>query len=136
MISKLLSIKHSPDDEQRSSGPRPVHFSVISVELVQSDILIHLTKIYGPKVFLLTKIKAEYPDILCNPTHFTGPWCLIRQVPLYIKINSRIWFVSFHFENCKHKKTNQVSIDFAVGIFCCCWVIGYSLMPTGIYWYY
>ena len=42
-------------------------------------------KIYGPKVFLLTKIKPEYSDILYNPTHFPGPLqCRIRQVPLYI----------------------------------------------------
>ena len=43
-----------------------------------SDILWRLTKIYGPKVhvFLLTKIKPEYSDILYNPTHFPGPWCV------------------------------------------------------------
>ena len=29
-------------------------------------------KIYGPKVFLLAKIKSEYCDILYNPTHFPG----------------------------------------------------------------
>ena len=40
---------------------------------------------YGPKVFLLTKIKPEYSNILYNPTHFPGPLvCRIRQVPLYI----------------------------------------------------
>jgi hypothetical protein len=44
-----------------------------TVKLVQSDILWHLTKIYVPKVFLLTKIKPEYSDILYNPTHFPGP---------------------------------------------------------------
>ena len=50
-----------------------------------SDILWHPTKIYGPKVVLLTKIKPEYSDILYNPTHFPGPLvCWIRQVPLYI----------------------------------------------------
>ena len=39
------------------------------------------TKIYGPKVFLLIKIKPEYSDILYNPTHFPGPLeCRIRQV--------------------------------------------------------
>ena len=61
-----------------------------TVELVQSntwvfpDILWHLTKIYVPKVFLLTKIKHEYSDILYNPTHFPGPLeCRIRQVPLH-----------------------------------------------------
>ena len=54
-----------------------------TVELVKSDtqVLWHPTKIYGPKVFLLTKIKPEYSDILCNPTHFPDP---IRQVPLYM----------------------------------------------------
>jgi hypothetical protein len=41
----------------------------------------HPTKIYGPKVFLLTKIKHEYSDILYNATHFLGPLvCQIRQV--------------------------------------------------------
>jgi hypothetical protein len=47
----------------------------ITVELVQSDILWHLTKIYGPKVFLLAKIKPEYCDILYNPV-FLVPWCV------------------------------------------------------------
>ena len=54
---------------------------------MQSDILRHMTKIKGPKVFRLTKIKAEYSDILYNPTHFPGPLvCRIRQVPLYNEI--------------------------------------------------
>jgi hypothetical protein len=49
-----------------------------------SDILWHLTKIYAPKVFLLTRIKPEYSDILYNRTHFPGPVvCQIRQIPLY-----------------------------------------------------
>jgi hypothetical protein len=42
------------------------------------------TKNFDPKVFLLTKIKPEYSDILYNLTHFPGPLvCQIRQVPLY-----------------------------------------------------
>jgi hypothetical protein len=42
-----------------------------------------LTKIYGPKVFLLTKIKPEYSDILYNATYFpVFLVCRIRQVPL------------------------------------------------------
>jgi hypothetical protein len=46
-----------------------------------SNILWHPTKIYGPTVVLLTKIKPEYSDILYNPTHFPGPLvCRIRQV--------------------------------------------------------
>jgi hypothetical protein len=36
----------------------------ITVELVQSDILWHPIKLYGPKVFPLTKIKPEYSGIL------------------------------------------------------------------------
>jgi hypothetical protein len=49
-----------------------------------SNILRHLTKIYGPKVFLLTEIKPEYSYILYNLTHFPGPLvCRIGQVPLY-----------------------------------------------------
>jgi hypothetical protein len=52
------------------------------------------TKIYGPKVFLLNKIKPEYSDILYNPTHFPGSLvCLIRQVPLYICFPYQCWYV-------------------------------------------
>ena len=48
-----------------------------------SDILWHPTKIYGPKVFLLIKIKPKYSDIVNNPTHFPGLLvCRIRQIPL------------------------------------------------------
>jgi hypothetical protein len=47
------------------------------------------TKIYGPKVFLFTKVKPEYSDILYNPTYFPGPLvCRIRHVQLYT--NSKI----------------------------------------------
>jgi hypothetical protein len=50
-----------------------------------SDIQWHPTKIDSPKVFLLTRIKPEYSDILYNLTHFPGPLvCRIRQVPLYL----------------------------------------------------
>ena len=62
--------------------------NVCTVELVQSDTSFfwHPTKIYGPKVFLLTKIKPEFSDILRNPTHSPGPLLgRIRQVPLYCK---------------------------------------------------
>ena len=56
-----------------------------------SDILWHPVKIYGPKVFLLIKIKPEYSDILYNPTHFLGPLvCRIRQVPLYYQTLSNL----------------------------------------------
>jgi hypothetical protein len=34
----------------------------------------HLNFIYGPKVFLLTKIKPEFSNILYNPTHLPGPF--------------------------------------------------------------
>ena len=57
--------------------------NIVSLEPEQSDILWHPTKMYGPKVVLLTKIKPEYSDILYNPTHFPGPLvCRIRQVPM------------------------------------------------------
>jgi hypothetical protein len=50
-----------------------------------SDILWHPTKMYGPKLFPLPKMKPEYSDILYNPTHFFGPlMCRIIQVPLYM----------------------------------------------------
>ena len=56
-----------------------------------SDILWHPTKMYGPKVFLLTKIKSEYFDILYNLTHFLGPMlCRIRQV----LTSYTIWHIS------------------------------------------
>ena len=59
-----------------------------------SDILCHLTKIYGPKVFLLTKIKPEYSDILQNPTHFPSPVvCQIRQVPLYLRYQANFGYI-------------------------------------------
>jgi hypothetical protein len=44
---------------------------------------------YGPKVFLLTKIKPEYSSILYNSTHLPGSLvCRIRQVPLYIEMRA------------------------------------------------
>jgi hypothetical protein len=49
-----------------------------------SDILWHPTKMYCPKVFLFTKIKPEYSDILYNPIHFPGALVYrIRQDPWY-----------------------------------------------------
>jgi hypothetical protein len=39
---------------------------------------------YGPKVFLLTKIKPEYSDIMYKQIHLPDPLvCQIRQVPLF-----------------------------------------------------
>jgi len=72
-----------------------------TVELVQSDTLFpHPTKIYGSKVFLLTKINPEFSNILCNPTHFPGPLvCQIRQVPLYICLGGVMSFSKLHFTN-------------------------------------
>ena len=69
-----------------------------------SDILWHPTDIYGPKVFLLTKLKPEYSDILYNPTHFPGPLvCRIRQFPLYQYIDIIIFFALFvHYANNSH----------------------------------
>ena len=63
------------------------------MELVQSDTLWHPTKIYGPEVFLLAKIKPEYSDILYNPTHFPRPLvCQIRQVLLYSKVAMLVYY--------------------------------------------
>jgi len=71
-----------------------------TVELVQSDILWHPTKIYGPKVFLLTKIKPEYSDILYNPTHLFSPLvCQIKQVRLYIIYHICMHYKGFHFDS-------------------------------------
>jgi hypothetical protein len=33
-----------------------------------------IRQFYGPKVFMLTKIKPEYSDILYHPTHSLVPW--------------------------------------------------------------
>ena len=67
-----------------SNTKYPAHHSVklvlkYTVELVQSNTWVFrhpvISKnIYGPKVFLLTKIKPEYSDILYNPDTF--PWSL------------------------------------------------------------
>jgi len=64
-----------------------------------SDILWHQVNIYGPKVFLLAKIKPECSDILYNPTYFPGP-----LVSFW-----RPWSVSFshfnfHLRNCFAKR--------------------------------
>ena len=70
-ISQIIEVLHWQE----------VHLCWCTVEPMQSDIRWHPTKIYGPKVVLLTKIKPEYSDILDNPTHFPGPLvCRIRQV--------------------------------------------------------
>ena len=59
------------------------------------------TKIYGPKVFLLTKTKPEYSDFLYNPTLFPGPLvCRNRQVPLYLnlmKIRCLLYLINYVF---------------------------------------
>jgi hypothetical protein len=54
-------------------------------------------KICSPKVFLLTKIKPDYSDILHNPHIFL---CQIRQVPLYRLFFLLIFllFVNFPFD--------------------------------------
>ena len=57
-----------------------------TVELVQSDTRVFRhpvtsAKNFGPTIFLLTKIKSEYSDILNNMTHPPGPLvCRVRQV--------------------------------------------------------
>ena len=62
-----------------------IHWKLCNPTPEFSDIMWHSTKVYGPKVFLLTKIKPERSDILYNPTHFPSPLvCRIRQIPLYI----------------------------------------------------
>jgi hypothetical protein len=45
-----------------------------------SDILWHPTKIYSPKVFLLTKINPENYSILYNLTHFPGPLVWVKKI--------------------------------------------------------
>jgi hypothetical protein len=66
-----------------------------------SDILWHPTKIYGPKVFLLTKTKPKYSDFLYNPTLFPGPLvCRNKQVPLYLnlmKIRCLLYLINYVF---------------------------------------
>jgi hypothetical protein len=63
-----------------------------------SDILWHVTNIYGPKVFLLTKLKPEYSDILYIPTHFPGPMvCRTKHVPLYMIKEKAKYICVWHF---------------------------------------
>ena len=51
-------------------------------------------KIYGPKVFLLSKIKPEYSNILHNPTHIPDPLvCRIGQLLLYLVYTFVCWIV-------------------------------------------
>ena len=75
-----------------------------------SDILWHLTKIYSPKVVLLSKIKPEYSDILHNQTHFPRPLMRqIRQVPLYkvtVKMRQYIFF-NFKFHSSEFINSSQ-----------------------------
>ena len=61
------------------------------------NILWHLTKMYGPKVFLLTKIKA-YFNVLYNQTHFPSSLvCRIRQVP-ELQISAYLRFLRYENE--------------------------------------
>ena len=72
------------------------------MELVQSDILWHPTKMYGPKVYMFIKIK---PDILCNQTHFTGPLvCRIKTVSTVSSYIVRTCFLYYYTatEHCKY----------------------------------
>ena len=65
-----------------------------------SDILWHRTKIYGPNVFLLTKIKQEFSDILYNTTHFLVPMlCRISKVPLYYEFNNKVDIINIFIYN-------------------------------------
>ena len=68
----IIWSKHSTDFKELSpcSEWYPLK-GTNTVELVHFDTWVfrhpgHLTKIYGPKVFLLTKIKPEYSNILYN----------------------------------------------------------------------
>jgi hypothetical protein len=54
---------------------------------------------YGPKVFLLTKLNPEYSEFMYNTTHFTGPLvCRIRQVPVYLSWQYRSCTTAFNRE--------------------------------------
>jgi hypothetical protein len=53
-------------------------------------------KMYGPKVFLLTKVKSEYSDILCNPTQLLGQLAELTvystvSVDLITKIDKKLF---------------------------------------------
>jgi hypothetical protein len=78
------------------------------MELVQSDTFVFQhpvspANIYGPKVFLLTKIKPEYSNILYNPTHIPDTLvCRIGQVLLYLFHTFVCWIVrqyKSHYSN-------------------------------------
>ena len=101
-----------------------IYIYIYTVELVQSDILWHPTTIYGPKVFLLTKIKPEYSDILYNLTHFPGYLvCQIRQVPLYIYYNFQFFLSSLYVFSTIYGYNNIVVIKVITLIYC---IIDYS----------
>jgi hypothetical protein len=83
-----------------------------TVELVKSDtqVLWHPTKIYGPKVFLLTKLKPEYSDILYNPTHTPDPFvCRIRHV----RLNNHYFEIMYKTDLPQHFTSNHFCIFFS-----------------------
>ena len=65
-----------------------------------SDIMWHQTNIYGPKVFMLTKIKPGCSDILNNPTHFSGP-----LVSSWRRSSVSFSHFNFHLRNCFAKRS-------------------------------
>jgi hypothetical protein len=74
-----------------------------------------IRQFYGPKVFMLTKIKPEYSDILYHPTHSLVPWCV------GLDRCHNLW------QNMTEKKTNKYILCYPTTPFCwpCCTVIGY-----------
>jgi hypothetical protein len=75
------------DCEHPTKNYGPKVFLSTKIKLEYSDILFNPTHFPDPKVFLSTKIKPEYSNILYNPTHFPGPLvCRIGQVPLYLPV--------------------------------------------------
>jgi hypothetical protein len=76
------------------------------------DILWHSIKIYDTKVFLLTKIKPEYSDILYNLTHLPGPLvCRIRQVAC---CKNSISPIILPYVNYKHTCTGNLQVQYIV----------------------
>ena len=76
-ISRIMHYLKIPRIQWNLYNPTPEFFNMLG----------HPRKSDVPKVFLLTKSKPEYSDILYNPTHFHGSLvCRIRQVPLHYLI--------------------------------------------------
>jgi hypothetical protein len=101
-----LSVESSDDGKDQAclpcnATPATIPFPLQIVLIMICSLIDWLVVTSYKNVFLLTKIRPEYLDILYNPTHFPGPLvCRIRQVPPYIiQYFSYIVAVSFIYDH-------------------------------------